>query len=58
MPFSQSFSASFNKEESAQSPNIGTLTIQFHNAVGEKNMGQVLEEFNVVMGEWKIGDFQ
>jgi len=57
MPFSESFSGSFNKQVSVQPPDIGALTSQFRVIQGGRSVAVFLEEFNGVMGEWKIGDF-
>ena len=58
MPFSDSFSGSFNKEATPPPEgSIGALTEQFYSTFGAEDIGSVTEEFNEVMGEWELGDF-
>jgi len=58
MPFSESFSMGFSKAASEQPDgSIGALTEQFYSKFGTRDIGSVTEEFNEVMGDWKVGDF-
>ena len=57
MTFSNGFSDSFNKQESAEPPNIGQLTTHYYDTFGTRDIGSVTQEFNQAMGDWKIGDF-
>jgi len=60
MTFSNGFSDSFNKQATSQPTepsNIGEVTSQFHSTFGTRNIGSFTQEFNIVMRDWKIGDY-
>ena len=57
MTFSDGFSGSFSKQESAEPPNIGHFTTRYYTVFGTRDIGSFTEEFNIVMGDWKIGDY-
>jgi len=57
MPFSDSFSDSFNKQASPPPEgSIGALTNEFYEVFGVEPVALLAEEFNEVMGDWSLGD--
>ena len=59
MPFSEHFSAGFNKTPYVppETTPLGTLTSEYYAVFGEESIIVLKDEFNAVVGDWNLGNY-